>query len=174
MSRSIKPTNREVTFEDREFLVSKTDIKGRITYVNQAFCRVSDYPEAELVGQPHSIVRHPDTPRAVFKLLWDTLGKGREAFVYLKNMSRTGDFYWVFAHVTPSFSNEGKICGFHSNRRLPDRRIVEREIQSIYSVILEEEKKHRNGQESLAAGYELLNNLLLAKNVSYDEFIFSL
>jgi PAS domain S-box-containing protein len=174
MSRIIQPTRREVFFDEHELIVSKTDLKGRITYANQTFCKISSYPESEVVGKPHSIVRHPDMPRAVFKLLWDTLAEGREIFAYVKNMSRTGDFYWVFAHVTPSSDRDGKLCGFHSNRRVPDRKVVENTIAPLYAAVLEEEHKHRNGQTGLTAGYERLTSYLKAKNTSYDQFIFSL
>ena len=76
------------------------------------------------MGQPHSIIRHPDMPRAVFKLLWDTVIEGREIFAYVKNKAKNGDFYWVFAHVTPSYDNDRRIIGFHSNRRVPDPKVV--------------------------------------------------
>ena len=109
------PTRKEVFFPDSEIIVSKTDLKGRITYANQTFCHVAGYDEAELLGQQHSIVRHPDMPRAVFKLLWDTLGEGKEIFAYVKNMTKHGDYYWVFAHVTPSYDGAGKLVGYHSS-----------------------------------------------------------
>ncbi len=85
------PTDKELFSQD-EIIVSKTDLKGRITYANRTFCRIAGYTEAEALGEPHSIVRHPDMPRAVFKLLWDTIFGGR-AFAYVKNMAKTGDYY---------------------------------------------------------------------------------
>jgi PAS domain S-box-containing protein len=174
MSRTIQPTKREVFFDEHDIIVSKTDLKGRITYANQTFCKISSYLESEVVGQPHSIVRHPDMPRAVFKLLWDTLAEGREIFAYVKNISKVGDFYWVFAHVTPSRGKDGMLCGFHSNRRVPDRNVVDNIIEPLYASILQEENTHRNGQAALAAGYARLTSYLKAKNTDYDQFIFSL
>lgn len=167
------PTTKEVRFDRDEIIVSKTDLVGRITYANQTFCRVAGYDEAELLGQPHSIVRHPDMPRAVFKLLWATLAEGREIFAYVKNMTKAGDFYWVFAHVTPSFGADKSIVGFHSNRRVPDPAVLERSIVPLYAAVLEEERKHRNGQESLAAGFACVVDFLKSKNMNYDELIFS-
>ena len=163
---------KEIFFDD--LIVSKTDLKGRITYANQIFCNIAGYSEAEVLGQPHSLVRHPDMPRAVFKLLWDTLAEGREVFAYVKNMAKNGDFYWVLAHVTPSTSVDGKICVFHSNRLVPDRKIVENAIAPVYAAVLKEESRHANGQKSLAAGYEFLASFMKSKNVTYDELIFSL
>ncbi len=124
MHVKITPTRTESFFDGNRYIVSKTDLKGRITYVNRVFLDISQFTEDELLGAPHSIIRHPDMPRAVFKLLWDRLAEGHEVFAYVKNMTKRGDFYWVFAHVTPSYDNAGKMIGFHSNRRVPNRRVL--------------------------------------------------
>lgn len=167
-------SNHESFFDEDDLIVSKTDPKGRITYANKTFCRMAGYDEAELLGQPHSIIRHPDMPRAVFKLLWETLFEGREVFAYVKNISRDGGYYWVFAHVTPSFDKSQKITGFHSNRRVPDRRVLEQTIIPLYGSVLSEELRHKNGKAALAAGYEQLTSALKSRNATYDSFIFSL
>lgn len=174
MKKTITPTNREIVLQEDDIIVSKTDLKGRITYCNQTFCRLSGYSEAELLGQPHSIIRHPDMPRAAFKLLWDTLAEGREIFAYVKNMAKNGDYYWVFAHVTPSYDKNHNVIGYHSNRRCPDRNIIANTIVPLYATVLREESQHSNGKKALAASFDLLANFLKSKNVSYDELIFSL
>lgn len=173
MKQSITPTNVEVFFDPDDIIVSKTDLKGRITYANKVFSDVCGYSEAELMGQPHSIVRHPDMPRCVFKLLWDTLAEGREIFAYVKNMTRTGDYYWVFAHVTPSFDAAGKVIGYHSNRRLPERRIVAA-LAPVYKQLTEVEAQHRNAKDGLAASTRQMIDFVSSKNISYDQFVFSL
>lgn len=174
MSRATIPTSVEVFFDPHDIIVSKTDLKGRMTYVNRTFCRIAGYSEQELLGQPHSLIRHPDMPRAVFKLLWDTILDGREVFAYVKNMAKSGDFYWVFAHVTPSFDAAGKIVGFHSNRRVPDRAVVGNVIAPLYADLLRTEQSHRNGKDALAAGYRRLMDFVAEKRVAYDELIFSI
>lgn len=174
MTTAITPTNTERFFAEDDIIVSKTDIKGRITYANQSFCHMAGYTEAELLGQPHSIIRHPDMPRAVFKLLWDTVLDRREIFAYVKNMSRNGDYYWVFAHVTPSYDSKGSVIGFHSSRRVPDRNVLTKTIIPLYAEILREEKQHQNGQKELAAGFDFVVNFLKSRNTSYDALIFSL
>lgn len=174
MKKTIAPTANEIVLREDDIIVSKTDLKGRITYANQTFCRIAGYTESELMGQPHSIIRHPDMPRAVFKLLWDTIAEGREIFAYVKNMAKNGDSYWVFAHVTPSYDMNHNIIGYHSNRRCPDRNIIENAIVPIYAATLQEEKRRRNGQQALAAGFGFLVNFLKSKNTTYDELIFSL
>lgn len=174
MKKVIQPTNTEIVLQDDDIIVSKTDLKGRLTYCNQTFCQISRYRESELLGQPHNIIRHPDMPRAVFKLLWDTLAQGREIFAYVKNMASNGDYYWVFAHVTPSYDKHHNVIGYHSNRRCPDRDVLANTIVPLYASVLREENQHSNGKQALAASSDLLVNVLKSKNVSYDELIFSL
>ena len=110
------PSGQESPFGADEIIVSKTDPKGRITYANDVFLRVSHYREAEVMGQPHNLIRHPDMPHSIFKFMWQTIQGGEEIFAYVLNMARNGDHYWVFAHVTPSFDALGGIAGYHSNR----------------------------------------------------------
>ncbi|MDB5565363.1 MAG: putative sensor domain for methyl-accepting chemotaxis sensory transducer [Tardiphaga sp.] len=174
MSHSIKPSGREVFFPASELIVSKTDMKGRLTYVNRLFCKIAGYSEAELIGQPHSIVRHPDMPRSVFRLLWDSIENRREIFAYVKNMAVTGDHYWVFAHVTPSFGADGKIAGYHSNRRAPAADIIKKTIVPLYAEVLAIERRHANGKDAVAAGQKALTDFVASQKVSYDELMFSL
>lgn len=167
-------TGVERTFGEDEIIVSKTDTKGRITYANDVFLRVAGYEEGEVLGQPHSIIRHPDMPRAVFKLLWDTIESGREIFAYVVNRAKCGDHYWVFAHVTPTFDADGRIIGYHSNRRSPDRRAVQT-VQGIYKDLLAIEARHgddwKAGMEAAVAHLVLT---LDQTGMPYDEFIFSI
>ncbi|MGE0494072.1 MAG: PAS domain-containing protein [Vulcanimicrobiota bacterium] len=167
------PTGLERHFGQEEIIVSKTDLKGRITYANRVFLRIAGYSEGEVIGQPHNMIRHPDMPRSVFRLLWDTMAAGREIFAFVKNMCKGGDHYWVLAHVTPTFDGDGRIMGYHSNRRWPERAALAA-IEPLYAQLLLEEARHSNPKQAAAAGVEALQKLLVAKNTSYDEFIFSL
>lgn len=168
-----QPTQTERTFGEDEIIVSKTDLKGRLLYANEVFCRVGLYQERDLVGQPHSIVRHPDMPRCVFQLLWQTIAAGNEIFAYVKNMASNGDYYWVFAHVTPSYGRDGSIDGYHSNRRLPRPEALA-QIVPLYRRLLEEENRHADRKQGQAAGFALLESLLRERGQSYEEFVFSL
>lgn len=170
----ISPTRIEVSFDTNEIIVSKTDPRGRITYANEVFCRIAGYTARELIGQPHSIIRHPEMPRAVFKLLWDQLAERREVFAYVKNLTRTGAFYWVFAHVTPSFDPSGSFVGYHSSRRLPDRDVIRTVIEPLYAELLSEESSETNAKAGLSRSYRHLQSLISAKGMSYDELVFSL
>ncbi len=174
MVEKVSPTGVERFFDNDEIIVSKTDLKGRITYANDVFLKIAGYSEKEVLGQPHSMIRHPDMPRCVFKLLWDTLGAGNEIFAYVINMSKNGDHYWVFAHVTPTFDEHGGIISYHSSRRVPKAGVVDNVIKPLYKSLLDEEAKHSNRKDGMNASFQMLLNLLEEKGVGYDELIFSL
>jgi PAS domain S-box-containing protein len=174
MGSKVSPTGKEVFFDHDDIIVSKTDLKGRITYANQTFLDVAGYTSRELQGQPHSIIRHPDMPRCVFKLLWDQLALKKEVFAYVVNMAKNGDHYWVFAHVTPSYDDAGQVIGYHSNRRVPDPDVVKSNITPLYAELKAEEERHANRKKGMHSAFASLLDLLKGKNISYDEFIFSL
>lgn len=167
------PNGREVTFANDEIIVSKTDLHGRITYANDVFLRVSGYSEAELLGAPHSILRHPGMPRSVFKLLWDTIENGDEIFAYVLNMSRNGDGYWVFAHVTPSYDARGTHVGYHSNRRVPYGDALAK-VKPLYEAVLKAEQAVPDRKASVEAGMAMLSGLLAQHGITYSQFVFSL
>ena len=153
--RGVTPTSVVRTFGVDEIIVSKTDLQGRMTYVNDVFLRVAGYDEADVIGKPHNLIRHPDMPRVVFSLLWSEIQAGREIFAYVKNLALDGAAYWVFAHVTPTYAG-GSIVGYHSNRRSPESRAV-RAIEPVYGLLLAEEKRHARPSEAMAASGALLN-----------------
>jgi len=165
-----QPTNQERVLGDEEIIVSKTDKTGRITYVNDVFCRIGQYEEDEMVGAPHSIIRHPDMPRAIFHLLWQRISAGHEIFAYVKNLAKSGDHYWVFAHVTPSYGKDGAIDGYHSNRRSVDRRALPA-IEALYRDLRGIEASGNDPKQALQNSARHLEKLLADKNIIYDEFI---
>lgn len=170
--RAVKPTENELFLMKEEVIVSKTDTAGVITYANPVFCKLAGYPLNQLIGAPHNLIRHPDMPRCVFRLLWERVSAGQEIFAFVKNMSRTGDFYWVLAHVTPTFDAKHTLVGYHSNRRSPDQKSVVA-IAEIYASLraLELAADHKQGIEDST---NALNDFLNRKEMTYDEFIFTL
>ena len=170
---SISPTGQEKTFRPDQIIVSKTDPQGRLTYVNRLFVEISGYAEEQLIGQPHNIIRHPDMPRSVFRLLWDRIGAGEEIFAYVVNLSADGGHYWVLAHVTPTFDGAGRIVGYHSNRRTADREAVA-VIRDLYARLAAEESRHSSTRDAVEAGKALLESELAAAGQTYDEFVWSL
>lgn len=169
---NITPTQHERVMREEDFLVSKTDLKGRITYGNRIFTEFSGYSEAELLGAQHNIVRHPDMPRGVFKFLWDTLDSQQECFAYVKNMSKNGDFYWVFANVTPSFNERREVDGYFSVRRKPKPQSVAL-VAGLYQQMLAEEQRV-GPKAACEASLALLSSVLKEKGVSYETFILSI
>ena len=166
-------TGIERRFPDDEIIVSKTDLKGRLTYVNDVFLTVSGYSEEECIGQPHSMIRHPEMPRAIFKLLWDTISSGRELFAYINNRAKNGDHYWVLAHVTPNFDVGGQVIGFHSNRRSPRAEALAK-IKPLYQTLLDTERRAADRKIGMDAAYRQLGDILAREGKSYGEFIFGL
>jgi PAS domain S-box-containing protein len=169
---TVTPSGRESPFGEHELIVTKTDLKGRITYANDVFLRVSHLTLKGALGQPHSIIRHPEMPRAIFKLLWDTIEARREIFAYVVNLASNGDHYWVFAHVTPSFDAKGSLVGYHSNRRKPKPEQIAR-IAPVYRDLLKEEQQPENRKDGLLRATDLLNAMLRERGIAYDEFVFA-
>ena len=123
-------TNIERHLKDGEFIVSKTDVKGKITYINRPFMEISGYSEEELLGAPHNIVRHPDMPPAAFGDLWHTLQSGKPWRGMVKNRCKNGDHYWVEANANPIWEGT-RIVGYMSLRTKPSRAQVE-EAERVY------------------------------------------
>ncbi len=174
MSKDIFTTGKEVFFGDDEIIVSKTDLKGRMTYINRVFLSIAGYSEKEVIGEPHSLIRHPDMPRCIFKLLWDTLQLGSEIFAYVVNRTKNGDHYWVYAHVTPSRDTSGQIIGYHSNRRVPDRKVIDETIIPLYKALLAVEQKQGNRKQGLEDSTSMVAAHLAEKSLAYDEFVMTL
>ena len=155
-----------------DFIVSKTDLKGRITYGNRIFIEFSGFSEPELLGAPHNLIRHPDMPRGVFKFLWDTLEQKNECFAYVKNMAKDGSFYWVFANITPDFDSNGQVNGYLSVRRAPKRSAVD-VLTGVYKMMLVEEERV-GARDACDASLALLTKILADKGMSYEELILAL
>lgn len=173
MSNSVHVTGVERYFRPDEVIVSKTDLKGRIIYANEVFLRIADYTEREVLGQPHNLIRHPQMPRCVFKLLWDTVSQGQEIFAYVVNRTKHGDHYWVLAHVTPNYGADGSIIGYHSCRRVPEREAVAK-IEPLYRELCRIEQAPENRKDGLTSGMEALQKQLAGFEDRYDRFVFSL
>ncbi len=172
MKYKVTPTQHERLMREGDFIVSKTDLKGRITYCNRIFIEFSGFTESELLGAPHNLIRHPDMPRGVFQLLWDTLANGDEIFAYVKNMSKDGGFYWVQANVTANRDLQGNVEGYFSVRRKPSRGAVSA-VSDLYRLMLAEEQR-AGPRDACAASLKLVTDILTQKGVSYEQFVLSL
>lgn len=170
---TLPPNGRQREMGDNDLIVSKTNLKGHLTYVNDIFLDIAGLHLGETLGQPHRLIRHAAMPRAIFRLLWDTIEAGREIFAYVVNASTGGDYYWVFAHVTPSYDRTGRLVGYHSNRRKPRKEAVAL-ISPIYAHLLAIESAHKNAKAGLAASHAELQQLIASKGGDYERFVLSL
>jgi PAS domain S-box-containing protein len=172
MKNPVSPTDREKVMRDDDYIVSKSDEKGRVIYGNRIFIEFSGYTEAELLGTQHNIIRHPDMPRGVFKLLWDTIQAKEECNAFVKNLSKDGSFYWVFANITPDFGAQGTIVGYTSVRRKASAEGI-KQCAEIYRQMLHIERQ-AGPREACAASQKYLDELLAQQKISYAEFVLAL
>lgn len=172
MKYNVTPINKVREMHDNDFIVSKTDLKGKIEYANRIFMDYAQMSEKELLGKPHNIIRHPDMPRSIFKLLWETVQSGKDIFAYVKNMAKDGSAYWVLANVTPVRNEKEEIVGYYSVRRKPSKKALDL-IIPLYRTMLEEEKRNE-GKNQIDASMKILNSFLKEKGISYEEFILSI
>ena len=134
------PIDEEIALDPKRYIVSETDETGKITYCNDYFIEVCGYSRDELIGKPHSIVRHPDMPRIVFKLLWQTISQGKNINAVVKNMSKDGRYYWIFTEFeSRRDADTGDIIGYHAARKKISKHVLE-VIENLYSELLRLEK----------------------------------
>ncbi|MDW6005312.1 PAS domain-containing protein [Vibrio mangrovi] len=163
---------REVSFDKSELIITKTDLQGKITYANRTFMRVANYAEAGLLGQNHSIIRHPTMPRGVFYGLWHSLKSGEEFFGFVKNYTSDKNYYWVFANVTPDRFN-GNTLGYYSVRRVAPKGAVQ-VIEGIYQKMRELEQSTERQRAPEASWTWLTEQVDKDYQVSYEEYIIDL
>ena len=152
------PLDIEIELDPKRYIVSETDAKGRITYCNDYFMEVSGYTEEELIGKPHNIVRHPDMPKVVFKLLWETISAGKNINALVKNLAKDGRYYWIFTEFEiRKDTDTGEIIGYHAARKSISKHVIEI-IADLYAELLQIEK-----DDSIEAAQAYLVNFLKDK-----------
>ena len=157
--------DEEIKFSKKKFIVSKTDIKGNIIFVNKNFCDVSGYSEEELIGAPHNIIRHPDMPRAVFFLVWSTLLRGEAVSGVVKNLAKSGKYYWVIADFDVKKDENGNIKSLTAFRRAAPDQVID-EVEELYSTMLKIERK-----KGMQGSLSYLEAFLDEHNMSYEDFL---
>lgn len=159
---------KEIKLKENTLITSKTDLRGNIVYANDDFLQYAGYTMKEVLNKPHNIVRHADMPRSVFKCLWDYMKLKKEIFAFVKNKTKDGDYYWVFANVTPSLDTSNNVIGYYSVRRMPNPKAIEN-IEVLYRQLLSIEEKH-----GIESGVKTIIDTCNNAGKSYNEFIFSL
>ncbi len=160
------PTKNEIKLNPKRYIVSKTDPKGIIEYGNDYFVEISGYSEAELIGRPHSLIRHPDMPKVVFKMMWDRINKAQNIMAVVKNLAKDGSYYWVITEFEPKvdpITNE--IISHTAFRKAAPVKAVET-IEPIYKKLIEIEK-----EAGMEGSEKYLRGFLEEKEMTYDEFV---
>lgn len=163
MERPI-PIDKEVNWDKARTIMSRTDAHGTIDYVNQVFTEVCGYSEQELVGAPHNIIRHPDMPKIIFKILWENIEKGINFHAVVKNLAKSGEYYWVITDFDIIRDHNMKIVSYLARRTAVPTKSIEKHIAPLYKKLLEIERA--GGMEASQA---FLENFL--KENSYIDYI---
>ncbi len=170
MKKIVKPTpkNEEIVVSPKKTIVSRTDEKGIIRFANDYFMDIAGYNEKELYGQPHNVIRHPDMPKIIFKLLWDELKKGNDMRAIIKNLAKDGRYYWVITNFHTLRDDNGNIIGYYARRKAVPQHVKE-EIEKLYKTLVELEA--HGGMEASA---KYLNDWLAEHNTTFQDFVESL
>jgi len=172
MKQNVTPTGVERVLAREDIIVTKTDLKGHLTYTNDIFLKISAVAEEDALGKAHNIIRHPDMPAGIYKLLWDTISQGNELFAYIKNLAFDGAHYWVLAHATPSFSKDGVHVGYHSMRRHATPEAIKK-IEQVYSAMKASEGD-LHGTARAQASLTWLEDELRRQQLSYSQWIWQI
>ena len=158
--------DKEVTWDKTQVIMSKTNAFGIIEYANEVFVDVSGYEDYELMGQPHNIIRHPDMPKVIFKVLWENLKQGKNFHAIVKNLAKSGRYYWVITDFDIARDENGVIVNFFARRQAVPQEVVSLHIEPLYKKLL---------QIEAASGVEFSEKYLIGfleeKNRSYVEYI---
>lgn len=160
------PINREIKVSSKDFLVSKTDEKGNILYVNDTFCNITAYEEIEVIGKAHNILRHPDMPAVIFFLMWKNIKSGKNIRALVKNLARSGEYYWVSTDFEIHYENGSKT--YIAFRRAVSKKTIQT-IEPLYEHLLKIEKTH-----GLQASLIYLQGFLNEKHQTFDEYMDSI
>ncbi|MCK9473059.1 PAS domain-containing protein [Sulfurimonas sp.] len=162
------PINKEIVLDPKRYIVSETDEQGKITFCNDYFVEISGYSRDELLGHSHNIIRHPDMPKVVFKLLWETISHRKNINAVIKNLAKDGRYYWVFTEFeSRSDTDTGKIIGYSAARKTISKHVIEI-ISGLYAKLLEIEK-----EKGVDASEEYLSSYLKNKdeNINFQNFM---
>ncbi len=160
------PVDKEVSWDKSLVIMSKTDALGRNEYSKEAFIHVSGYEDYELISQPHNIIRHPDMPKVIFKCLWDELKNGNNFHAIVKNMAKSGRYYWVITDFEVIKDDNGKILNYVGRRKSVPAEVIIKHIEPLYKRLLQIE-----AVSGLDASEKYLRGFLEEKKKTYIEFV---
>ncbi len=166
LQNRIPVIDKEVTWDKTQVIMSKTNAFGIIEYANEVFVDVSGYEDYELMGQPHNIIRHPDMPKVIFKVLWENLKAGKNFHAIVKNLARSGRYYWVITDFEIAKDENGVIMNYFGRRQAVPQEVISLHIEPLYKKLL---------QIEAASGVEYSEKYLIGfleeKKRTYVEYI---
>lgn len=166
MSKRPQPIDKEADWDKSRILMSKTDLTGNIVYCNANFINVAAYDEEELIGKPHNMIRHPDTPSIIFKLLWDNLKQGKNFNAVVKNLNKKGEYYWVMNDIDFVRDTSQNITHYSGIRKAYPTEVIKEHIEPLYSKLRDLE-----ASEGIEASEKYLNQFLAEKGKPYNEYV---
>lgn len=158
--------DKEVSWDKTQTIMSKTDLYGTIEYANEAFVDVCGYEDYELMAQPHNIIRHPDMPKVVFKVMWDNIKKGNKFHGIIKNLAKSGRYYWVITDFECMKDEEGNIKNYVARRKAVPQAVITNHIEPLYKKLLQIEQA-----SGIDASEKYLIGFLEEKGLSYVDLI---
>ena len=158
--------NEEIKLDKYKYIMSRTDTKGMIEFANDYFVEISGYTTNELIGKPHNLIRHPDMPKVIFKLMWDRLNSKKDIMAIVKNRAKDGRYYWVTTHFDIKYHYDNKTVDGYLAYRQAARPNAVKAIEPLYATLLEIER-----EQGISESEKYLNGFLESKGMSYDEYI---
>ncbi len=153
------PIDQPVEWDITQTIVSKADLFGTVEYVNDTFASVSGYDESELIGKPHNIIRHPDMPKVIFKVMWDSISKGKKFHGVIKNLAKSGKHYWVITDFDYIVDDNAKILKYIARRKAISLTVIAK-VEELYKKLSKiEEVSGVDGSEKYLTGYLEDHNL---------------
>ena len=164
MSR-LKKVKNEIKCATQQVIVSRTNTQGDIVYCNSTFLDVNGFKSSEVINRPHSIVRHPDMPKSIFKIIWSIISQGLPIQAVIKNKTNDGYYYWTLMTIKPQRDRDNKIISYVAyGKQAPN--IVIKKIEPLYRVMKEIEER-----DDIDAALEYLESYLKEKNMTYAQYI---
>jgi aerotaxis receptor len=165
-------SNKELELSADQLIITKSDPTGKIIYCNQDFIELSGYSERELIGQPHSLLRHKEMPAGIFYLLWHTLKQKKEFNGFIQSRCKNGDSYWAFTNISPVYSLNNQLLGYTGAQRQPNPAATTL-FSMYYEQMLEEEGSNPTEQDAKKS-LQLLTDLVSATGDDYEASVFKL
>jgi PAS domain S-box-containing protein len=160
------PIDKEVSWDKTQTIMSKTDLYGTIEYANEVFVDVCGYEDYELMAHPHNIVRHPDMPKVIFKVLWENIQKGNQFHGIVKNLAKSGRYYWVITNFEYSRDENGNIVNYIARRKAVPQDVITKHIEPLYKKLLQIEEA-----SGVGASEKYLIGFLEEQGLSYVDLI---